>query len=76
MAELGTRDGSALGARLDEAVHAAPQPQRVERRAPRSRDAPRERHQPQAQPQGVATGQRGVGVSSIRGTEPENPEAK
>jgi hypothetical protein len=60
VAELGARDGSVLGARQDEAVHAAPR--RVGRRTPSCRDAPRERHQPQAQPPGAAAG--GAGVSS------------
>jgi hypothetical protein len=57
-AELGTRDGNVLGARQDEAVHAAPR--RVGRRTPIRRDAPRERRQPQAQPPGAAGG---AGVS-------------
>ncbi len=64
VAEPGARDGSVLGARQGEAVHAAPR--RVGRRTPRRRDAPRERHQPQAQPPGAAAG--GAGVSSGSGS--------
>ena len=49
-----------LGARQDEALHAATRGV-GRRRAPRRRDAPRERHQSQAPPHGAGCGERTAG---------------